>query len=155
MNGALLALISAMIAGRILHQGAQLPAFKHELAGAVVLALLEVLGPLFVFAPNLVAAKRRGLRQYSLLADRYVREFERKWLYGGAAPDEALVGSGDIQSLADLGNSMQVIREMRAVPFGKETVIQLAVVTALPLLPLALTMFPLEELIRRVLGALL
>jgi len=148
-------LISAMIAGRILHQGAQLPAFKHELAGAVVLALLEVLGPLFVFAPNLAAAKRRGLRQYSLLADRYVREFDRKWVHGGAAPGEALVGSADVQSLADLGNSMQVIREMRAVPFGKETVIQLAVVTALPLLPLALTMFPLEELIRRVLGALL
>jgi hypothetical protein len=44
---------------------------------------------------------------------------------------------------------------MRAVPFGKETVIQLAVVTALPLLPLALTVFPLDELIRRVVGVLL
>jgi hypothetical protein len=148
-------LISAMIAGRILYQGAQLQAFKVELAGALVFALLQALGPLIVFTPGLLAAKRRGLREYGLLADRYVREFDRKWVRGGAAPEEPLVGSADIQSLADLGNSMAVIREMRPVPFGKETVIQLAVVTALPLLPLALTVFPLDELIRRVVGVLL
>jgi hypothetical protein len=35
------------------------------------------------------------------------------------------VGSGDIQSLADLGNSFEVIRTMRLVPFTKETVLQL------------------------------
>ncbi len=148
-------LISAMIGARILHEGAQLPAFKYEIAGCVVFALLQALGPLLVFAPSLVAAKRRGLREYGLLADRYVREFDRKWLHGGAAADEALVGSADIQSLADLGNSYAVVREMRAVPFGKQTLIQLTVVTALPLLPLGLTMFSLEELLRRVLGTLL
>lgn len=147
-------LISAMIADRILPEGAQLPAFKHELAGALAFALLQALGPLIVFVPKLVAAKRRGLREYGLLGDRYVREFDRKWLQGGAAADEPLVGSGDIQSLADLGNSFEVVRGMRAVPFGKETVVQLVVVTALPLLPLALTMFPLDELVRRVLGVL-
>ena len=148
-------IVSAMIAGRILYEGAQLPTFKYELAGALVLALLQALGPLLVFVPGLLAAKRRGLREYGLLADRYVREFDRKWLHGGAAPDEGLVGTSDIQSLADLGNSFAVVSKMRAVPFGKETVLQLLAVTALPLLPLALTMFPLDELIRRVLGVLL
>ena len=147
--------VSAMIAGRILHEGAQLPAFKYEIAGALVLALLQALGPLLVFVPGLLAAKRRGLRDYGLLADRYVREFDRKWLHGGAAPDEALVGTADIQSLADLGNSFAVVREMRAVPFGNQTVLQLLLVTGLPMLPLGLTMFPLDELIRRVLGVLL
>jgi hypothetical protein len=144
-----------MIAGRILHEGAQLPAFKYELAGALVLALLQALGPLLVFVPGLLAAKRRGLREYGLLGDRYVREFDRKWLHGGAAPDEALVGTADIQSLADLGNSFAVVREMRAVPFGNQTIVQLLSLTALPMLPLGLTVFPLDELIRRVLGVLL
>jgi hypothetical protein len=148
-------IVSAMIAGRILHEGAQLPAFKYELAGALVLALLQALGPLLVFVPGLLAAKRRGLREYGLLADRYVREFDRKWLHGGAAPDEALVGTGDIQSLADLQNTFAVVSEMRAVPFGRQTILQLLLVTALPMLPLALAMFPLDELIRRVLGVLL
>jgi hypothetical protein len=65
------------------------------------------------------------------------------------------VGTGDIQSLADLANSFAVVRSMSLFPFSKETVLGLVIVTALPLLPLALTMFPLDELIRRVLGVLL
>ena len=65
------------------------------------------------------------------------------------------MGTGDIQSLADLANSFAMVTGMRPVPFGKETVLQLLVVTAVPLLPLALTVFPLDELIRRVLGVLL
>jgi len=47
-----------------------------------------------------------------------VREFDRKWLRGGAAADEPLLGSADIQSLADLGNSDAVVKEMRLVPFS-------------------------------------
>lgn len=148
-------LVSAMVGNRILQQGAQLQDFKVEIAGAFVFALLQALGPLLVFVPDLLAAKRRGLREYGLLADRYVREFDRKWVHGHAAPGEPLVGSADIQSLADLGNSYAVVGEMRAVPFGKATVIQLVAVTALPLLPLGLTILPFEELIRRVLGVLL
>jgi hypothetical protein len=149
------ALVSAMVASRILQQGAQLQDFKLELGGALVFALLQALGPLMVFAPNLLEAKRRGLREYGLLADRYVKEFERKWLHGGAAPDEPLVGSADIQSLADLDGSFDVVRGMRAFPFGKETVIPLVLTVVLPGLPLVLTVIPLEELVKHLLGALL
>ena len=38
---------------------------------------------------------------------------------------------------------------MRTVPLGKEALIQLNAIIALPFLPLVLTMFPLEELIVR------
>ncbi len=149
------ALVSAMVASRILQQGAQLQDFKLELGGALAFALLQALGPLMVFAPKLLGAKRRGLREYGLLADRYVKEFDRKWIHGGAAPAEPLVGSADIQSLADLANSCDVVRGMRPFPFGKETVIQLVVTVVLPGLPLVLTVIPLEELVKRLLGALL
>ena len=76
-----------------------------------------------------------------------------KWVRGGAAHDEPLIGSGDIQSLADLGNSFQVVRDIKPFPFGRDTVIQLVVFTLLPGLPLVLTMIPLEELITRLFGA--
>ena len=101
-----------------------------------------MLGPLLVFIPQLVRVKRTGLREYGVLAQRYVREFDHKWLRGGAAADEPLVGSGDIQSLADLGNSFEVIRTMRVVPFTKETLLLLLVTTFAPVLPLTLTMVP-------------
>jgi hypothetical protein len=63
------------------------------------------------------------------------------------------VGSGDIQSLADLGNSFEVIRTMRVVPFTKEAVVQLVVTTLAPVLPLTLTMVSVEELLGRLLVA--
>ena len=40
---------------------------------------------------------------------------------------------------------------MRLVPFSKETILQLAIITLLPFLPLTLTMFSFEELIDRLL----
>ena len=98
-------------------------------------------------------AKRTGLREYGRLASRYVSEFDRKWVRGGATDDEQLLGSGDLQSLADLGNSFQVIREIRPFPFGRDTVIQLVVLTLIPVLPLVLTIMPLEELIKKLVGA--
>ena len=73
-------------------------------------------------------------------------------LEGQAAKDEALIGTPDIQSLADLSNSFAVVREMRAVPFGRTIILQLALLTALPFTPLMLTMIPLEELIDRALA---
>lgn len=149
------ALLAGLIANKIFFQGMELPAFKTELGVMVAFLLLVVLGPLFLFMPHLAAARRVGLREYGTLAQRYVREFDDKWLRGGAPAGEPLVGSGDIQSLADLGNSFEFVRGMRLIPFTKETVIQLAVITLLPVAPLLLTMVSLEELLKRLLQVVL
>ena len=133
-------LLAGMIANRIFYAGATLPEFKVELIGLVAVMLFAVLGPLLVFSLQLAAAKRTGLREHGILAQRYVQEYDRKWLRGGAPPDEPLVGSADIQSLADLGNSFEVVKEMRWAPFTLATVFQLGVTTLVPVLPLMLTM---------------
>jgi hypothetical protein len=146
------ALLAGMIANRIFYLGATLPAFKVEIAVMVVFLLGVVLGPLVVFAPQLAEAKRTGNREYGTLAQRYVREFDAKWLRGDAPAEEPLVGSGDIQSLADLGNSFEVVRTMRLAPVTKEAILQLAAATLLPVLPLALTMMSLEELLKKLVG---
>jgi hypothetical protein len=145
------ALLAGTLANQIFFAGAKLPQFKVEIIAMVVVALFAVLGPLLVFIPVLADAKRVGLSEYGSLAQRYVRDFDQKWLRGGAPADEALVGSADIQSLADLGNSFEVVRGMRSVPITREAVIQLAVLTLLPMLPLLLTMISLEELLGRLL----
>ena len=149
------AMLAGMMASQIFYAGATLPQFKVELIGLVALLVFTVLGPMLVFGPKLAAAKRAGLREYGTLAQRYVREFDGKWLRGGAPADEPLVGSADIQSLADLGNSFEVVRGMRLVPFTGQTVLQLAVATLLPVLPLTLTMISLEELLGRLLKIVL
>jgi hypothetical protein len=147
-------MLAGMIAGRIFYDGATLLSFQQEIVGAIVFFLLIVLGPLCVFTPRLQDLKRMGLLEYGTLANRYVREFDEKWVRGGALPGEALVGSADIQSLADLANSFEVVRTMRPVPFTKEMVLVPVLATVAPVLPLLLTMIPLEELIKKLLGAL-
>jgi hypothetical protein len=148
------ALLAGMLSNRIIWLGATLPQYKAEIAVVVVFVLCVVLCPLLVFAPQLAQAKRTGLREYGTLAERYVREFDTKWLRGGAPADEPLVGSGDIQSLADLGNSYEVVRTMSILPVTKEAILRLGAATLVPLLPLALTMMPLEELLKKLLGIL-
>jgi hypothetical protein len=147
-------LLAGQLANRIFYLGAGLLDYKAEVAVMVVFLLAVVLGPLLVFTPQLAQAKRTGLREYGTLAERYVREFDAKWLRGGAPADEALVGSADIQSLADLGNGYEVVRTMHLAPVTKEMIVQLAVATLAPIVPLALTMMPLEELLKRLLGIL-
>jgi AcrR family transcriptional regulator len=146
--------LAGWIANRIFYLGAALPDFKVEIAVMVIFLLCVVLGPLLLFAPQLAQAKRTGNREYGTLAERYVREFDAKWLRGGAPRDEALVGSGDIQSLADLGNSFEVVRTMRIAPITREAVLQLAAATLAPVVPLALTMMSLEELLKTLGGVL-
>ena len=148
------AMLAGTLASRIFYTGAKLPEFKLELIGLVALMVFAILGPMLVFGPKLEAAKRAGLREYGTLAQRYVREFDAKWLRGGAPADEPLVGSSDIQSLADLGNSYEVVKSMRFVPFTLQTVLQLAVTSLVPVVPLMLTMISLEELLERLLKVL-
>jgi len=104
-----------------------------------------------LFVPHLAQTRRVGMREYGTLAQRHVREFDDKWLRGGAPAGEPLVGSADIQSLADLGNSFEIVRSMRPSPVTKDAVVQLAVMTLVPVAPLALTMIPLNELLKRLL----
>jgi len=133
------AVLAGVIGGRILHEGMKLPAFYMEIAGAVALFMAVVLAPLLFFILKLAQAKREGTREYGLLAMRYVDEFRDKWLGERRPAGEPLTGSADIQSLADLGNSFDVVKEMRWAPFTLATVFQLGVTTLVPVVPLLLT----------------
>ena len=148
------AMLAGPIANRIFYLGAALPEWKVEIAVMVVFLLCLVLGPLLVFAPQLAQAKRTGNREYGALAERYVREFDAKWLRGGAPANEPLVGSGDIQSLADLVNSFEVVRTMQLAPITRDAFIRLVAATLIPVVPLLLTMMPFEELVGKLLGIL-
>ena len=148
------ALLAGNLANRIFFLGAALTQFKAEIAVVLIFLMCVVLGPLLFFMPQLAQAKRTGSREYGVLAERYVREFDNKWLRGGVPAGEPLVGSSDIQSLADLGNSFQVVREMRILPIKRDDVLRLVVATLVPIVPLALTMMSLEELLKTLFGVL-
>jgi hypothetical protein len=149
------AMLAGLVASRVLYRGESLLSFKLQIGGFIAFFVVAILVPLLMFTPRMARAKRKGLADYGLLAQRYVQGFEQKWVLRDlTSSSEELLGTGDIQSLADLGNSYALVRDMRFVPFGLEDVTRLVAATAAPLVPLLLTIFPPEELIMRIVRVL-
>jgi hypothetical protein len=142
------ALVAGQIAGRIFFEGRSLLSFELLIVGFVTFFVLTILAPLCVFTPQLARAKREGLKEYGTLASSYVMDFRQKWLQTKPG-DEQLLGTPDLQSLADLDNSFKIVREMRAIPFATEDAIRLLLITAAPMIPLLLTIMPLEQLLNQ------
>jgi hypothetical protein len=106
--------------------------------------------PLLVFVPKLVVTRARGLDAHAELASRYVDAFSQKWL-GATAPAEPLLGTPDLQSMADLANGFGVVDSMRVMPVSSRLVFMLGMAALLPMLPLALFVYPAAELAQKVL----
>jgi hypothetical protein len=140
-----------MIANRIFYTGAKLLDFKPEIVGTVALLLLLILGPMLVFMPKLRRARSIGMDDYGSLGQRYARDFSHKWVRGGSPPEETPLGSPDIQSLADLHNGYLMLRQMHLAPVSMRNVTDLAVYALVPVAPLLLTTFSVEQLVERVL----
>ena len=65
--------------------------------------------------------------------------------------EEPLLGTGDIQSLADPGNSFEIIRKMRILPVELSDFIAFVLPGLIPALPLAATVMPLGEIVKNLL----
>lgn len=148
-------IVAATAANRILHEGIALKTYQSAIIGFVVLSVVFGIVPLLAFMRPLVLVKRKGLVEYGDLATRYVQSFEQKWVLGGGDSDEPLLGSGDIQSLADLGGSFERVDHMKVMPFDRRVLLAFAFSAAAPMLPLLLTVMPLNEMIKFIVKAMI
>lgn len=114
----------------------------------VVLDAVLFLGPLFIFAPKLWACRVKGLSDYMEFAAMYVHRFDTKWLGDDPAPVKLLLGTPDLQSLADLSNSIGIVRNMRWIPLSLRLLENLAISALLPIVPLLLFEYPVADLAR-------
>jgi hypothetical protein len=146
-------IVAAVIVHGMLFGGMTLPQYKLDIYALWAVTLLWVVVPLLPFAPVLHRAKRAGKNAYGNLSQRYAIDFEQKWM-SGAMREDHLLGSGDIQSLADLRNGYDVVRTMRLLPIGRETVLRLLIFPLIPVAPLALTLVPLDRLVKHLISAL-
>jgi hypothetical protein len=146
LNFACAAMAAATFAEQIKFAGQPLSSYAVPAVAIVIGGTAVLVAPLLVFGRRLLEVKQRGLLEYGAFAEAYVRAFDAKWLRG-APGDEPLLGTADLQSLADLGNSFGVIDEMQALPISWRQIWKLTVAAALPMLPLLLFAFPLDQLI--------
>jgi hypothetical protein len=132
------ALFAGVAAGGIFFQARTLEYYVPALAVLAGIAIVLVAGPMLPFVPVLLRARRFGLRDYGRVAQSYVRGFDSKWVHNDRPVGESLLGSPDIQSLADIGNSYQRVRDIRPIPVSRQLLFKLVAVTFLPIAPLSL-----------------
>lgn len=150
-NAAIAALVSGFVANQLIFEGQALPDYYALIGSVLAVLLLLTLVPMLFFDPLLTRARRRGLAEYGALAQAYVRGFHDKWVEGKAPPPDPLLGSADIQSLADLASGFDIVREMRTIPMGLKQMVQLVIASALPFAPLLLAVMPLDTLLKKLL----
>jgi len=143
--------ISAAVAGglanEVVYTGVPLNSYTFGIGGLVVLVLLVFLGPLLMFTPRLIDVRIRSEHDYSALALVHNLRFDGKWVQGDNPKGEQVLGTPDISSLADLGNAYDVLGRMRPIPFDPADALALSVATLLPMAPLLLTVYPLDQIL--------
>jgi hypothetical protein len=112
----------------------------------LLLNLLFFIGPLFLFSGRLWRCKVNGLNEYMVMAHHYVEAFDQTWLRDKSVTGKSQLGTGDIQSLADLTNSINVIRGMSIIPSSRSLLIAFTLSVVVPFLPFVFMKLNFSEL---------
>jgi hypothetical protein len=147
--------LSAEVAFNVRFEGLDLASLKLMmplLVAYLVVVEFFTYGPLIVFVAPLIRARRAALRSYGLLVQRHNQLFHRKWIDGEKPPEELPLGNPDMSSLVDLGSSFLVVRQMNVFPVSRAQLVQTAVVSCLPALPLAFLVLPFGAVLQLVVG---
>ena len=143
------ALIFAAHMAKAVQHGGSPQSYQAPAIAFVILCAILLMGPAMSLSGPLIRARRRGIFEYGRLGQAYVSQFDRKWVRGGAG-DEPLLGTADIQSLADISNSMKVVRELSPIPFERRHLLLFAVCILVPAIPPLLLVMPLSEILGKV-----
>jgi hypothetical protein len=120
--------------------------FQAQIILYLILEMVIFLSPLLVFTKTLVRLRLRGILSYGALGTEYAQKFDAKWVHRNAKNELLLLGTADIQSLADLRNSFEIIQRIPFTLVQRTSVVTFAAAVGVPFLPLILIHVPLEEI---------
>ena len=143
-------MLSGSLAREILHGGSSLADIKYHVIIFVIIVMVILHAPLFVFTGRLARCRFRGLLDFGNLIWAHDHEFDEKWIRnpGKRAEGESLLGSHDVASLGAISRAFDHIDEMRLIPFDKKASLVLVVAAILPMVPLLGTSIPLGEILK-------
>jgi hypothetical protein len=144
--------ISSAILNSVIYKGTPVQPFTTAVIAYILLSVLIFIAPLFVFIKKLLHLRVYGILDYTTLGEDYADSFNEKWINQKIPEDESILGSADIQSLADLANSFDIIRGIKPMPIDYNIVIIITAAAVIPILPLIFMVLPLKEIIKRLLG---
>lgn len=151
--------VCTFVAQAVLETHTNLQAYSNLGIVFVLLVLFFFLGPLMVFTPLIVKARREAVFTYGSLCHQVNSLFATTWLDAkkeGAmlADSTTLIASTEPSTLTDLNSSFLNIQNMKPFVFGKETLIAFIAAVILPAVPLVATVIPLKELLKELAKAL-
>ncbi|MDR0183296.1 hypothetical protein [Lysobacter arvi] len=147
-------LVAGSCAVEVEHLGVRLTSLHLLLGGYVVFAIAFVLAPLLLLTPKLAALKRNSLLAYGALGTDTSEEFESRWLGRARRAAAPILNAGDASALADLTAVYATANRMGTVPVQRWILLQFLGATVLPLLPLALLVMPLDQLLQKLFSML-
>jgi hypothetical protein len=148
-------ILCSEIGFRAVFEGLNLASLKAMIPVLIAYLLfveLATYGPLVVFVRPLILARLDALRRYGNLVQQHNQQFHEKWILGNKQPDEIPLGNPDMSSLVDLGSSFQVICEMKVFPVSRRQLVQAALISCAPGVPLAFLVLPFDQVLRLIAG---
>ncbi len=149
------AVVSAGFAAEIFKGHESLDSLKFHVVAFVAGALLILHSPLLSFSGRLSRCRFAGLLEFGALVWRHDAAFDEKWIRNSPDPKkESILGSSDVQSLADIATCYEHVDRMWLLPFDTKAFAVLVLAALLPMVPLLGTQIPLREIFMK-LGELL
>ena len=150
--------VSSLISVHVGLRTAQRPVaetFGCELTAFLGMSLVVLFAPFLAFSGKLLDGAEPRPLAYGEFAATYTRAFNAKWTGSNAGRSDGLLGTADIQSLADLANSYAVVHGLRCVPFDMLNVIAIVLAVAMPFFPLVFAVVSPIEVAKQVIQILL
>ncbi len=150
---------SAVLASRwghdVLYHQVPVASLRLPMVLFVALVLVLFLAPLLVFAPTLLALKRRSLLAYGALVGRHGRLVERRWVRGETVADDGLLNAPELGPVADTLTLYDAIQKLRMAPIGKQSIVTVAGAAVIPMLPVIAIEVPIKDQLLNVIKILL
>jgi hypothetical protein len=144
-------------ANAIFFRGVTVGALRHTEIFIVALELIIFVGPLVVFTPLMVAARRKAAARFGAVAAHHADHLEEQ-IDTSLQVDQRTrprLPLALLQSEGGLAQTFGSVLDMRSFPATKESLLMFAAACVAPLLLLELTAVPARELFERLRGLLL
>ena len=142
------ALLASMIGIDITYHGALFLNYSFQIAVYVIVLPMVLYAPLLIFIPKLIKAKSYGILEFGSLLRKHNRDYARKWISGKSGEKEALLGSMDNSSLADINGSYTPVQNMKMFPANYKMIGLSIVLNLIPYIPLVFTYYSASELFK-------
>ncbi|SEJ27213.1 hypothetical protein [Achromobacter sp. NFACC18-2] len=151
--------VSAVVAGAwahtVFYHGVTVPSLYVQVATLLLVLILIGLAPLLVFSSMLARAKRQALLDYGALLSEHGRLVDTRWIHKERIPESPILDAPELGPVADVQAMYQAVAAMRPAVISKSILFKIALPSALPLLILIATQWPLKSTLSKLLFTLL